>query len=64
MVKVPEGTGWLQTYKESVGVKEKIQEVGGMRKTRGGKVLIEINGQGTASEVTESLNAAIRQEVP
>jgi translation elongation factor EF-4 len=46
-----------------VGVKEKIQDVTGVRKTRSGYVLIEINGQTTASEVTEKLNSAIGQEV-
>jgi hypothetical protein len=41
MIKVPDGVG-LQTYKKIVGVKEMIQEIAEVRKTRGGHVLIEI----------------------
>jgi predicted deacylase len=44
-------------------MKKKIQDAAGVRKTRSGNVLIEINGQTTASDVTEKLNSAIRQEV-
>jgi hypothetical protein len=53
MVKVSDGAGWLQTYKKIVGVKEMIQEVAGVCNTRGGHVLIEINGQWTVREVAE-----------
>lgn len=59
MVKVPDGAGWLQTYK-IVGVKEMIQEVAEVRKTRGGHVLIEISGQGITSEVAERLKPLCR----
>lgn len=45
------------------GVKEKIQDAAGVRKTRSGHMLIEIIGQATASEVTEKLNSAIGQKV-
>jgi hypothetical protein len=63
MVKVPDGTGWLQTYKKIVDVKEMIQEMAEVRKTRSGHVLIEINRQGTASEVAERLKLPIGQEM-
>jgi hypothetical protein len=43
MVKVPEGTSWLQVYKRIVDVRKKIQEVSCVRKTRKGHVLIEVN---------------------
>lgn len=54
-------TNWIDSYREVSGAKNALKETTSVRKTRAGHILIELNNEAMAGEVTENLKKAMRQ---
>jgi hypothetical protein len=56
LIKVGEGKDWLQVYKELMVAKEILKESTGIRRTRGGDILIEMRAGSEVRIATNKLN--------
>lgn len=63
LVKVGQDASWIDAYREIVSAKDVLKESTGVRKTRAGHILIEINNKVSADEVAEKLKAVMTKEL-
>lgn len=63
LAKVGQDADWIDSHREVVGAKDVLWETTGVRKTRAGHILIEINNKVSADEVAVKLKTAMKKDM-